>query len=293
MEAEEYTKKVIDLCKKYDISPTHNNELTGHATGIGDILFRVLCIKNKIITGPFNINLTYFTSLYNNTNPIQQLEFRLELILDLVKFNDISINMFHFFFSTNKYINQYLPYNSIHDYKLYINNYDITNKAVTSDYIIFHTKCRHNSSEDYTFLKLQIKEFCKNFKSKYTIYIMGEKTFPENDETKWHGITTVYNELLELNQNNNVIDITIHDIYNNLNYSNYKGDINLIQNAKHNICFGQGGQLCTSLIFGNSTIFYYKIDNVDMNDEYLSHNNHFHCKTIGSCTEMIKNTCSV
>jgi len=289
MDAQGYTKKIVELCTKYHISPTCNNQLTSHATGIGDILFRTLCMKNKIITDPFNINLTYFTTPYYDTNPIQQLEFRLELIMDLVKFNDVSMNMFHFFFSTNKYINQYIPYNSIHDYKLYLN--DNSNNIDNSDYIIFHTKCRHNSTEDYRFLKLKIEDFCVNFKSKYKIYIMGERTFSTNDETKWHGITTVYNELLKLKQNNDVNDITIENIYNNLNYSNYKSDINLIQNAKCNICFGQGGQLCTSLIFGNFTIFYYKIDNVDLNDEYLSRNNHFHCKTITSCLNMIQNTC--
>lgn len=284
-----YTKKVIELCTKYNISPTHNNELAGDSTGIGDILFRVLCIKNKMITGPFNINLNFFTSPYYDTNPIQQLEFRIQLIMDLVKFNNISINMFNFFFSTNKLTNQSLPYNSIDDYKLYIN--DNSNKTDTSDYIIFHTKCRHNSTEDYTFLKLKIKEFCTNFKSKYKIYIMGERTFPENAETKCHGITTVYNELLGLKQNNDVIDITVDNIYSNLNYSNYKADVNLIQHAKRNICFGQGGQLCTSLIFGNSTIFYFKINNVDINDSYLSNKNHFHCRSIDKCLEMIQNTC--
>ena len=93
-----YTKKVIELCTKYNISPTHNNELAGDSTGIGDILFRVLCIKNKMITGPFNINLNFFTSPYYDTNPIQQLEFRIQLIMDLVKFNNISSKISFFIF---------------------------------------------------------------------------------------------------------------------------------------------------------------------------------------------------
>ena len=286
-------EKVIDVCKQYNISPTYNNQLVGDATGIGDILFRILCIKNNLIPGPFNINLVYFTRPYYGTDPIKQLEFRLKLFMDLVKFNNISIDMLNFFFSKNEYINQYLPFNSINNYKLNMYNNDSTGNTDTEPYIIFHTKCRHNSTEDYTFLKHKIKEFCINFKSKYKIYIMGEKLFPINEETIMHGITTIYDELLELKNNNDLIDITIADIYNNIDYDSYKKDALLIQNAKYNICFGQGGQLCTSLILGNSTIFYFKINNIDINDEYLANNNHFHCKTIESCIELIKNTSSV
>jgi hypothetical protein len=289
-------EKVIDLCKQYNISPTYNNQLVGDATGIGDILFRILCIKNNLIPGPFNINLTNFTRPYYGTDPINQLEFRIRLIIDLFKFNNISANSLNFFFNKNlSYIdnNQYLPYNSINNYKLNMYNNDSTGNTDTEPYIIFHTKCRHNSTEDYTFLKHKIKEFCINFKSKYKIYIMGEKMFPINEETIMHGITTIYDELLELKHNNDLIDISIENIYNNLDYDDYKKYVLLIQNAKHNICFSQGGQLSTCLMLGNSTIFYFKINNLDINDKYLANNNHFHCKTIESCIELIKNTSSV
>ena len=87
---------------------------------------------------------------------------------------------------------------------------------------------------------------------------MGERIFPNTIEVDIHGITTVYNELMELKNNNDIIDISIENIYSNLDYNNYKNDIKLIKNAKYNICFGLGGQLCTSVLFGKSTIVYCK-----------------------------------
>jgi hypothetical protein len=280
--------KVIDLCKKYNIEPTHKNVI-GDATGIGDILFHMLCVKNNLVTEPFTINLSNFAKPYYNTDPIMQLEFRLKLLMDLLKFNNININMLNFVFSNVEYINQKLPYNDINNFKLNID--EVIPTTNTNPYIIFHTKCRHNSTEDYTLIKSKMRFFFGNFKSKYKIYIMGERTFPINHESMIHGITTIYNELLELKNNNTLIDISIEDIYCDLDYNNYKQDVILIKNARHNICFGIGGQLCTSLILGNSTIFYTKID-LDVNGEYLANNNHFHCKTIESCFEFINNTSS-
>jgi hypothetical protein len=116
---------------------------------------------------------------------------------------------------------------------------------------------------------------------------------PRNTESNFHNITTIYNELLELKKNNDILDLSIYNIYNNLDYDNYKKDINLINNAKYNICFGQGGQLCTSLVFGKSTIFYYKIDNSVLNNNYLLNNNNFHCKTITSFLDTITSKCSL
>ena len=280
---------VIHLCKKYNIVPIYTNVICD-ATGIGDILFRILCIKNKLINCPFNINLVNFTKPYYMSDPINQLEFRMQLIMDLLKYNNIDNNSINFTFSNNMDINTTLPYIHINNFKLYID--DVTTYSDTDKYIIFHTKCRHDSTEDYTFLKNKIRTFCKTFKSKYKIYIMGEQIFPITEEVIAHGITTIYNELLELKNHNDVIDISIKNIYNNLDYNNYKKDVFLIKNATYNICFGQGGQLCTSLILGNSTIVYYKINDV-LNDEFLKSNNHFHCKTIPAFLNLITKKCSL
>ena len=287
---------IIDICNKYNINIIYNDKLCCDAIGIGDILFRLLCIKNKLVITPFYINLLLFTTTEYYSNPCTNLEFRIKLINDIIKNNNINVSNIIYIYSNNNYINQYLPYKTISKFNLNFNEFDEINdnKIINLDeYIIFHTKLRHNSSEDYNLLKINIKLYCKTFKSKYKIYILGEQTFPNNQESQLHKITTIYDELLNLKNNNNVLDLSVDNIYDNLNYDNYKKDINLISNAKYNICFGQGGQLCTSLIFGKSTIFYYKIDNIDLDNNYLLNNNHFHCNTITNILDTITSKCSL
>ena len=58
----------------------YDNNLQGMATGIGDILFSFLCIKNNLMPSPFYFNLTWFIQLYYMSDPINQLEFRIKLI---------------------------------------------------------------------------------------------------------------------------------------------------------------------------------------------------------------------
>jgi hypothetical protein len=282
---------VLEICNKYNIKPEHVNDIC-YATGIGDILFRIVAIKNKLITNPFYINLNYFTKPYYKMDPINQLEFRIKLILDIINYNDIDYNMIKFVFSNNVIISDYLPYHLIENYNL---KFDDTTEnikdSIAEDYIIFHTKCRHNKDENYFILKEHIKEFCKYNKSKYKIIILGERIFPHTEEVEWHGITTVYNELLELKNNNDIIDKSIENIYSNLDYDNYKNDIKLIQNAKYNICFGLGGQLCTSAIFGKSTIVYCKI-NEWLNTDNFKKNN-FYFTNIIDFFNLIKEKCFI
>ena len=264
-------EKLEFLINKYNIVPTFNNNLIGDATGLGDIMFRILCIKNNLINGPINFNLTWFTKPYYKMDPLNQFEFKINLINDLLKYNNISESMVNYFFSDNPHVNTELPYKFIDNFSLNISNKD--NIFNNEEYIIFHTKCRHCISEDYKLLKNKIKVFSSNFKSKYKILIMGERVFPETEEVFIHGITTVYDELLYLKNNNDIVDISIENIYSNLNYDNFKKDVEIIKNAKYNICFGTGGQLCSSLIFGKSTIYYSKLTEY-FDFFYLKKNNH-------------------
>ena len=148
---------VMQLCNKYNINTSHIN-IKCDATGIGDILFRLLAINNKLITTPFYINLNYFTKPYYNMDPINQLEFRLKLILDVLKYNNIDIQIIKFVFSDNYDISQELPYHLIDNFNLKFENQYVNSE----EYIIFHTKCRHSSQENYKILKENIKLFCKN-----------------------------------------------------------------------------------------------------------------------------------
>jgi hypothetical protein len=278
--------KIIDICKKYNITPVNGN-MIGCATGIGDILFRLLCIKNKLISEPFYINLEWFTKPYYKMEPINQFDFRIKLIIDIIKYNNIPSEMVRFVISNNSSINHWLPYECIENYNL---KFDDTNENINLDeYIIFHTKCRHTRDENYSVFKQIIARFCSNNTSKYKIIIMGERIFPHTEEVDVHGITTVYNELIELKNHNDIIDNSIENIYSNLDYDNYKKDIKLIQNAKYNICFGLGGQLCTSTIFGKSTIVYCKV-NQTLNTHNFKKNNFF-CNNLNDFFTLIKEKC--
>ena len=277
---------VIQLCNKYNINTQYLN-IKCDATGIGDILFRILGIKNNLITTPFYINLNYFTKPYYKMDPINQLEFRIRLILDILKYNNIDNKRIQFVFSDNYDISQEIPYDLIENFNLDFEQYNHNSE----EYIIVHTKCRHSSQENYKILKENIKLFCKNNTFKYKIIIMGERVFPHTEEVDMHGITTVYNELLELKNNNDIIDKSIENIYSNLDYDNYKNDIKLIQNAKYNICFGLGGQLCTSIIFGKSTIVYCNVFQM-LNTNNFKKNN-FYLTNITDFLNLIKEKCCI
>ena len=284
-------EKVIEICSKYGISYYYKKQKC-HATGIGDILFHLCCLNNNLLNEPFYINLNLFTKPYYGTDPIIQLEFRLELINDIIKYNtNIKKDDIHFIFSDIYGNEEYLPYHLIDDFKLNIDLNDdyLPEKYKNSEYIIFHTKCRHLSSEDYCALKLKIDSFCEQNTCKYNIIIMGERTFPYTEEVRAHGITTIYKELSKLKKHNNVEDITIENIYNNLDYNSYKKDVLLIKNAKYNICFGLGGQLCTSILFGKSTLVYCKVLQF-LNTENFNKKNYYSVD-IDSFLSFIKTQC--
>lgn len=327
--------KVVELCNKYDIQYNFINT-TCNATGIGDILEWLLCIKDNIICQVY-INLNYFTDLYYNSNPLNMLEFRIRLIKDVIKYNNIDSNKIIFTFSNNMHIihNILLPITLIKNNNLKLdnddgdNNYgdcvnsdcdtdDVNNIGINSDnksndsygngydssndgggdgdgdgeYVIMHTKCRHLSSENYSLLKENVKIFCNIAKFRYRVIIMGEREFPCTIETDAHGITTVYNELLGLKNNNTVDDITVDNIYSNLNYDSYKNDVNIIKNAKYNICFGLGGQFCTSKTFGKSVIIYCSVINLlDYVNKDVFLENSYYCTNMVDFFNVISECC--
>jgi hypothetical protein len=82
-----------------------------------------------------------------------------------------------------------------------------------------------------------------------------------------------------------------YTIYNNLSYEQYKKDVSIISNAKYNICFGQGGQLCTSLIFSKSTIFFEQ--EKFSTDRHLNNNNHYQFTNLQLLFKHITSKCGV
>ena len=222
-------------------------------TGIGDILLIFLLINNKLISGPLYFNLSIIIdNPYTLNNPTNQLEFKLQL-LNKICANDKII--FYYDKNTTCTSNWVSKLSNITNFNVMHKYFDLVN-PFEQEYIIFHTKCRFTNNFNYSDLKERMQIFCKNFKTNYKIIILGERYMPRNFETDVHQITTIYNELLELKSNNNILDLSVDNIYDNLNFENYCKDMSIIHNAKTNILVGHGGQYCNSIIFGKGMIVF-------------------------------------
>jgi hypothetical protein len=280
------TSKILSLIKQnnFKIITTPIN-LKYIANGIGDILFMLLNLQENLITKPLYINL----NLYENglvfdkgvkvwfKNPFNALEFRINLLNDII-INNTFIKKTDIIFVLHKNIIPMHHYNTNFNYtkikhfslnqnKIFYNNELSKNiqNFIQTPFVIFHTKLRLSEKYNYTKIKNMMSIFFSKLKIKnFNIILMGEKKFPSTIEGKILGITTMYSELLKLHNfnSNKILDLTVEQIYDELDYINYKNDICLINAAKYNICFGQGGQLCSSLLFGR-TIFFNPLNHND------------------------------
>ena len=268
--------KIIDLIKnkKIKIENIKNQQIKKNnnliiQTGIGDLLLIISLLKAQVLKGPLYININiYIKNPYQYNNILDTLKFKLQLIEktdtinDIIYFYDDNIEYSRTSWEPNiKFLNTFI-----------LQKYFTFNK-LEQEYIIFHTKCRFYKNFDYNKLKQDLKFFFEQYKSKYKIYILGERCMPDNIESKIVNITTIYDELLLLKNNNDVLDLSIENIYDNLNFENYLQDISLIHNAKTNIMVGIGGSFCSCLVFANNLITY--IDDKLFNDPLLLNFNRF------------------
>lgn len=242
---------------KYNIVPDFGCSCP--ALGLGDILFRILLMQENLSEKPFYINLYVFKSTHFYPNPYEQLKFRLDLFEDILSHHStLSKKDIMFVDKKDFYVHQNFRFNELNRLKLDLKpsfwNDMAINNILPDEYVVFHTKLRLRSNYNYQDIKTKIGFFCSSLKSKYKVILLGEQSFPLTYEVPMHGITTCYDSLSNLTKNNQVIDMTEKDIYSHINYNSYKKDLFIIKNAKYNICFGVGGHLCSSLIFGN-TVF--------------------------------------
>jgi hypothetical protein len=242
--------------------------------GIGDLLIiKMKEITNKLDIKNININVNLIKQYSDNYEV--KLDNCKKLIAFLFPYCSVSINNspcnFHIF-------NDY-PLNQVYIYN-YINQNIINIDNKYSDYIVFHTKCRHdglmNRFQNEIMKGLNI--FFENFNTKKTILILGERFIGINIETQKHKTISLYENLLVLKKNNNVIDLT-HDILTccNKNFDNFLFDIELINKADCNITFGIGGPLTLCKAFSEKNVsfipFYKLSPYVDILSEMMSKNN--------------------
>lgn len=265
------------ILEKYSINVEYlYNEIKSCALGIGDIIYHIYLLKHKLIIPPIVINLSFFNDNIVFTNPLNALQFRIQLIDFLLKNNDLDTTNIKYVFNNDSKINHL--YNNLHLLK-YLPSINLqvkyTEKLIDEKYIIFHTKCRiNNNSIDINQMKDKLSEIYKTLKCKYKIVLLGEKESPKQFESNLLHISTIYEQLELLKLNNQVLDLTIPNIYNDLNFENYKKDLNLIIHAKHNIIVGEGGQLVTVLMFNQNSILNYTANSHELN--HFKNRNNFY-----------------
>ena len=283
--------EVFELCSYYDIFISQVDEnIKSSALGLGDIIRLLSCIKYGLWDGPLYINLASL-ALYNN--PLNYIEFRFRLIKDIVKYNDIPFSKIIFFWNKNnikqKLFIDTINVNSIHNLKLKFNNSNLLES--NEEYIVFHTKCRFHFDKKQVLEDLKIFEkYIRSLKTSYKIYILGEKQMQRTNFEMIDTpdiITQIYDILINLSNHNKVIDKTSEYIIDNLNYDNFIEDIILIQNAKYNIHFGDGGGMNLSMIFGKNNTIIYNRDMNKWNNEILKQENNYIFNNINQFIEKI------
>jgi hypothetical protein len=221
--------------------------------GIGDLLIiKMIQISHKLDISNININKELI--IKNCENYDQKIYSITKLIELLFPNTTYCIN--------NNTINFY---NIINDYKIkYSYIYDhidiskfINVKNEYSDYIIFHTKMRHDSLIDKFNNEMVVKlnKFLSRFVSTKKILILGERNIGQNTETIIHKTISLYNNLLLLKNNNSVIDLT-HDVLTcgNPDFGKFLSDIQLINKSLCNITFGIGGPFSICKAFSKRNI---------------------------------------
>lgn len=221
--------------------------------GIGDLLIiKMIQISNKIDISNININHELIVqNCENYDQKIYTIKNFLELLFpnSTYDINNTTINFYNFI-NTYKIKHTYI-YDEIDNRKF------INIKNEYSDYIIFHTKMRHDRLMDKfnNEMLVQLNNFLARFVSTKKILILGERNIGQNNETINHKTESLYNNLLVLKNNNHVIDLTHDELTcGNPDFDKCLYDIQLINKSLCNITFGIGGPLSICKAFSRNNI---------------------------------------
>lgn len=230
--------------------------------GIGDLVI----LKHYCVTQNIKLNLIIFDNnlLKYRLDPHKYLIFVKNLISNLFDKCKIEIS------STIKLNpNDYKIFR--HSYKLenlynyYSFKFKYSNCLIdkNSPYIIFHTKARLSTQKCVNYYLSQqnnLINFFSNFKSKYKIILMGERYIEQNYEAILLNMQSVYNILINLNKNNEILDLTSDLISSSNDINNFNNELHIIHNAHYNITFGEGGNMVICHAFCDNNLSYLGIE---------------------------------
>lgn len=233
--------------------------------GIGDLLI----LKMHLVSNHLTINNLYVD---NNIIHLYRLEPRryIDFLTYLLKklFPEANIHM-------NMCIKNIMPKYELTTTYIkddYVLDHQFNNEY--GDYIIFHTKARFDyCASNFKSLESLLIEFFQKFKTRHTILILGERHVEQNKEAITHNITSLYNMMILMKNNNNVIDLTHNDLYSGNTVYDFEKDIFLINNARLNIGFGYGGPLNICEAFSKNNYFYIDKLQHPVLDSYKNINN--------------------
>jgi hypothetical protein len=251
--------------------------------GIGDLLIlRMKEISNNLNITHININKKLIEKYSSNYNT--KINFVTKFIMFLFPNVTIDIN------------NIPCNFNIIDNYKLntlYLYNYvnhnliNIENKY--TDYIVFHTKMRHDNLID-KFINESLSSlnyFFETFKTSKKIIIMGEKYIGQNLETIIHKTFSLYNNLLLLKNNNDVIDLTSDVLTEgNPDFNNFLFDIEIINKAICNVTFGIGGSFNICKAFSKNNISFIPFYNLSPYNNILNEFNNIDNSIVENTDEL-------
>jgi hypothetical protein len=220
--------------------------------GIGDLLIiKMKQISNNLNIVCININRNLLLTYCENY------ELKIYSVTNLIKF---------LFPNTTIYVNNNpCDFNIFDNYSLkktylyHCINENIMNniKNEYSDYIVFHTKMRHDGLIDKFTNEILpgLNIFFENLKTSKKIIILGERNIGQNLETKIHKTISLYNNLLLLNKNNDIIDLS-NDILTcgNPDFNKFLLEIEIINKSLCNITFGIGGPFNICKAFSKNNV---------------------------------------
>lgn len=252
--------------------------------GIGDLLLcKMKEISNNLSITHVNINRELVEKFCDNYN--LKVKSTTELIKLLfpnatycVNNTIVDFSIINSYSITNPYI-----YNNIDSTLL-----DIENKY--SNYIVFHTKMRHDGIMSIKFdteIKPMLEEFFKNFKTNKTIILLGEKNIGNNYETRIHNTQSIYIMLSLLSNNNNVIDLTMDILTSgNNDFQLFMSDINIINKAICNITFGIGGPFNICKAFSKNNVSFIPFSNLSPYTQTISELTRFDSSLVENTEEL-------
>lgn len=219
--------------------------------GIGDLLIlRMKEISNNLNITHINVNKKLIETYSSNYE--QKINFITNFIMFLFPNVTFDINEIpcNFNIIDNYKLNTLYLYN-------YVNHNLINIENKYTDYIVFHTKLRHDNLIDKFINEIlpSLNHFFETFKTSKKIIIMGEKYIGQNLETIIHKTVSLYSNLLLLKKNNDIIDLTVDELTEgNPDFNSFLFDIEIINKAICNITFGIGGSFNLCKAFSKNNI---------------------------------------